>query len=158
MTRSYTRNAERASPAAIFRSRRYHIRASLPNMVNRGGPSFSNDCTARRGKTPIQLTVALPARLSVPPLSSRFSLNTCSLGPYDWYHERRITAAPLRRTRPFLYRRSRRVYIKPISSIFLLPFSFYLTTILELSIKGIPFYAHKTFTFIYFFFLQLSHI
>lgn len=57
---------ERASPAAIFRSRRYHIRESLPNMVNRGGPSFSNDRTARRSETPIQLTVALPARLSGP--------------------------------------------------------------------------------------------
>lgn len=37
-------------------------------MVNRGGPSFSNDHSARRDKTPIQLTVALPARLSSPPL------------------------------------------------------------------------------------------
>jgi len=35
-------------------------------MVNRGGPSFSNDRTARRSETPIQLTVALPARLSGP--------------------------------------------------------------------------------------------
>lgn len=36
-------------------------------MVNRGGPSFSNDHSARRDKTPIQLTVAFPARLSPPP-------------------------------------------------------------------------------------------
>jgi len=67
--RSGTLRVERASPAAIFRSRRYHIRESLPNMVNRGGPSFSNDRTARRYETPIQLTVALPARLSGPPWS-----------------------------------------------------------------------------------------
>lgn len=66
IARSDTRIDERASPAAIFRSRRYHIRESLPNMVNRGGPSFSNDHSARRDKTPIQLTVALPARLSYP--------------------------------------------------------------------------------------------
>lgn len=64
--RRVTKRDERASPAAIFRSRRYHIRESLPNMVNRGGPSFSNNRTARRVETPIQLTVALPARLPDP--------------------------------------------------------------------------------------------
>ena len=36
-------------------------------MVNRGGPSFSNGSSARGGKTPIQLSAALPARLPTPP-------------------------------------------------------------------------------------------
>jgi len=43
-------------------------------MVNRGGPSFSNDLTARRYETPIQLTVAFPARLSGPSWSIRISV------------------------------------------------------------------------------------